>query len=358
MKKIIMIVLIAAAVVGVFALSNTLKEEPAAEVTATTEVPEQETEEIEEPNDGPVNPLTGLEVSEEISQNRPYAVMVNNLKAALPQQGVGSADIIYEVPVEGGITRMLAVFQDISDVGTIGSVRSVRPYYLDLVQGLDGILIHAGGSDQAYSDIWSRGIDNVDGVNGSGEIFFRDPDRKAQGLDTEHTMVTTSELIAEYLPTYNIGLQHEEDYTYEIAFLDSGTRSGGASAKTIQVVFSTYKTGVFEYSEDDGEYYVSQHGDEYIDGNTDEQVSVKNVLVLFANITGVPGDTAGRLQAELIGSGSGYFICDGEYFPITWTKDGYTSQFVYTMEDGSAVAFGRGTSYVNIVATGADVTFE
>ncbi|HBD86903.1 MAG TPA: DUF3048 domain-containing protein, partial [Clostridiales bacterium] len=78
------------------------------------------------------NPLTGEGMDEDISGNRPWAIMINNLDKALPQCGVSQADIIYEIPAEGGVTRMMAIFSDISDVEAIGSMRSIRPYYADV----------------------------------------------------------------------------------------------------------------------------------------------------------------------------------------------------------------------------------
>lgn len=93
-----------------------------------------------------VNPLTGEGCAQDIAQKRPVAVMLNNLKKALPQLGVSQADIIYEAPAEGGITRMLAVFQSVEEVGNIGSVRSARDYYVSLAMGHDALYLHAGGS--------------------------------------------------------------------------------------------------------------------------------------------------------------------------------------------------------------------
>ena len=95
------------------------------------------------------NPLTGEGLEEDISGQRPFAVMLNNLSKALPQLGVSQADVIYEIVAEGGITRMLAVFQDIEGVGDLGSVRSARDYYVSLACGHDAISVHAGGSPQA-----------------------------------------------------------------------------------------------------------------------------------------------------------------------------------------------------------------
>ena len=94
------------------------------------------------------NPLTGLPIEPEYEQRRPVAVMLNNLKKAQPQLGNSQADIIYEVPAEGGITRMLAVYQSLEDVGSIGSIRSARPYYIELALGHDALYVHAGGSPE------------------------------------------------------------------------------------------------------------------------------------------------------------------------------------------------------------------
>lgn len=330
----------------------------------TTPVSEQETpsptlepEPTPTPYTGPTNPLTGLPAEEDLSGNRPYAVMLNNLKAALPQQGVSQADIIYEALAEGGITRMLAIYQDISGVGIIGSVRSARHYYLDMAQAHDAIYIHAGGSPQAYTAISARGITNIDGVKGSGQIFYRDSARM-NSAGYEHSLMTTSELIAAYVPGYNLRMEHSEGYASNMTFTDETGYLNGESVLKISVVYSTYKTGVFEYSEEEGVYYVNQYGEAYTDGNTGGQVSVSNVLVLYATVYQIAGDTAGRLETILTGSGSGYFASGGEYVPITWAKDSYSSQFEYAMEDGSPVVFGVGRSYVNIVPAGNTVTFE
>ena len=109
------------------------QEEPA--VPAAEPEPIEEPEPVIEPEPEPeepsgpagTNPLTGLPMEPEQENDRPVAVMFNNLKAAQPQLGISQADIIYEVPAEGGITRMLGVFQSLEGVGTLGSIRSSRP---------------------------------------------------------------------------------------------------------------------------------------------------------------------------------------------------------------------------------------
>jgi hypothetical protein len=89
--------------------------------------------------------------------------MLNNLKQALPQQGNSQADIIFEVLAEGGITRMMALYQDPSSVGFIGSVRSARRYYMELAAGMDAVFIHAGGSPDFYTVRDNSRITTADG---------------------------------------------------------------------------------------------------------------------------------------------------------------------------------------------------
>mgnify|MGYP001056048412 CR=1 FL=1 len=88
------------------------------EVVDPSEVPSEIVSELPTPDPEPtptpiVNPLTGEPTDDEsLSSRRPVAIMLNNLKAAMPQQGNSQADIIYEVLAEGGITRMVGVYQD------------------------------------------------------------------------------------------------------------------------------------------------------------------------------------------------------------------------------------------------------
>lgn len=329
------------------------KEEPA--------VPAAEPETIEEPEPVPepepqpepevyvpagTNPLTGLPIEPEYESNRPVAVMFNNLKAAQPQLGISQADIIYEVPAEGGITRMLGVFQSLEGVGTLGSIRSSRPYYLELALGHDALYVHAGGSPEAYQDIPAWDVDNMDGVNGGSDaqIFWRDAERR-KTMDYEHTLVTSGEKIQAYVEAH-FRTDHKEGYTYTQAFAEDGTPAGGEAAEQISVKFSNYKTGTFAYDAAAGAYLASQYGGPYTDGGTGAQVSATNVLVLKTTTKVL--DSVGRLSVNLIG-GEGTYFCGGKAVPIQWSKADRNSQFVYKLTDGTLLTLGKGTSYVCII---------
>ena len=121
------------------------------------------------------------------------------------------------------------------------------------------------------------------------------------------------------------------------------------------ITFSTYKTGVFTYDPDRGLYLVSEYGQPYVDGNTGEQVGVKNVLVLRTSVSNLEGDDAGRQSIRTTGTGEGLFFCDGTAQSITWSKEKNSSPLTYYTADGQPLKLGVGKSYVNLVSKSTPV---
>ena len=305
-------------------------------------------------------PLTGLPCDEDNSGKRPVAIMLNNIKAALPQQGNSQADIIYEVLAEGGITRMLGVYQHPENVGLIGSVRSARQYYWELARGHDAVYIHAGSSPEFYETKKRLGLFTVDGVNGAyssagAGMFWRDRNRiEGKRYAVEHSLLTSGEAITAMLEKAN-KTAHADGYRYQMAFADDGTPAGGQSAVTVTVPFSNYKTGVFRYDESSGLYLVEEYGQPYMDGNDNTQVAVTNLIVVQTVCKVM--DNYGRIKVNLT-SGSGWFACGGRMIPITWEKGSADRQLRYYTADGSPLTLGRGKSYVCIIPTTRAVTAE
>lgn len=211
------------------------KEEPASKIEESEPIPVEEPAPEPEPIPEPIgpagiNPLTGLPMEPEYEQNRPVAVMLNNLKKAQPQLGVSMADIIYEVPAEGGITRMLGVYQTLDGVGNLGSIRSARPYYIELAMGHDALYVHAGGSPEAYQNLKSWKVDYIDGVNGSASqsaVFWRDPERK-KNKGYEHSLLASGETIQSFWDNSKYPKTHQDDYSYPQTFTDDPLTGGTA----------------------------------------------------------------------------------------------------------------------------------
>ena len=316
-----------------------------------------------EPDPEPVypyaNPLSGEGLDTDISGKRPAAVMFNNLKKALPQLGVAKADVLYEIVAEGGITRIMGLYQDLEDVGDLGSVRSARDYYVNLALGHDAIYIHAGGSPQAYDAFDAWGVTHIDFVNGPyGDMCWRDPERR-KNAGLEHSLLTSSEKVLTQMPS-RFRLEHEEGYQVGWTF-EKEAPEGGQPAKELTVPFSTYKTGYFTY--DDGQYLIAQSLDgsdpiPYVDGQTYEPVGVSNVLVLYTDVSLVKGDSAGRMSVRTTGTGDGLLLRDGLVYEITWQRDKRTDNYSFLDRAGRSIPLAVGPSYINIVSTSAKVVWE
>jgi len=335
--------------------SEAVSAAPAAtETPAATEAP------------GDADPLTGLPMDPEKVNDRPVAVMLNNIKNALPMQGQSEADILYEVPVEGGITRLLGLYQDPSQVPAIGSIRSARTYYLELALGHDAIYLHAGGSPDAYDKIPKWHVSALDGISGTygGQegrtLMWRDEWRR-KNVGIVHSVITTGDAIARLFPTYNIPLEHPEGYTYEMAFTtDDGAVSAasGQAAVDLTVPFSSGKKTLFQYDGDRGEYLVSEFGEPFVDMNNDQQVSVTNVIVIKTACKMIAGDDKGRITVDLTSGGEGWYACGGKYVPISWTKEFPDGQLRYFDDSGAPLTLKAGKSYVCIIPLSLEPAFE
>ena len=120
------------------------------------------------------------------SDSRPYAVVVNNFPAAVKvQTGLNDAYVVYEFPVEGGMTRSLALFKD-KETSKVGTVRSARHNFLDYVMENDAIFVHFGWSHYAETQVSTLGINNINGLVDAP--FWRE---NPEGLATEHTAYTS-----------------------------------------------------------------------------------------------------------------------------------------------------------------------
>ena len=352
----------------------------APEASAPTQVTDPSTEPTTEPSSEPTepptetpttepvpqytNPLTG-EAREAPSENRPYAVMLNNMKAAMPQHGISQADIIYEILVEGGITRCMALFSDIRDVQALGSIRSARKYYVDIAQSYDAIYVHGGGSDEAYAYMKTLGCDRIDGVMGAYEYlyFYRDQNRLNQGYNKVHCLFTTGPNIIEYAKKVKATLTRPGGVSYGFRFDDDKLIVGQATNKIV-VKFhmgskpnNSTKSTTLTYNADTNQYYAYQHGQDYIDGNTKEAVAFRNVLILRAD-TSVQSENNLLLTINTFGSGTGYFVCNGQMVTIKWSRAGLNAPFVYTLENGTPLTFGVGTTYIAVVPQQSTIEFE
>ena len=326
--------------------SGTLPEIPIGVTTGSTAA----TEPIARPSG--IHFLTGLPVADEsVNSSRPVAVVFNNLRIALPQHGIGAADLVFEVEAEGGITRLVAVYSDIAAVGTVGSVRSARPVMINIAMGLDCVFVHSGGSPQAYSDLSAYSVTDIDGLYDGDAVFYRDSGR-ANSMGYEHALMTTGSRLSsklDKLAAQGTRVSLDSGYAVPFAFNEADTApTGGSAAAKVTTKYGSYQP-FFRYDEASGNYQRYQYGAKHIDNNTGEQLSFKNVVVLSVKSSVIKGDAAGRRQFSDVGSGSGLYATDGVSVPIKWSKASAAAPLKLTYEDGTELKLNPGKTFLSYV---------
>jgi len=301
-----------------------------------------------EPEEVPVvtytNPLTGEDgLTKSVSKQRPVAVMINNISVAQPvQTGLNKADIIYETEVEGGITRLLAVYQDIKSVEKIGTVRSARYDFIDLALGHNALYVHHG-QDNFHAKPHLNDIARL--ILDSNNAGFR----ISNGLSTEHTLYGYGSKIWQYFKSHNMKTTLSKTTPWQ-TFADKETPvEYERKAKGVTVTFSySYKTN-FTYNAETGLYQRYFNGTLRKDYNTKETIDVKNVFVLNTSITRYPGcsDGKGHMKVNLT-SGTGYYLVNGTYKTIKWSKGSSTAPLKLMNSDGTPLEVNPGKSWVCI----------
>ncbi|WP_455714998.1 DUF3048 domain-containing protein [Anaerosporobacter sp.] len=311
-------------------------------------IEEPEEEPVKEENhDGMViSKLTGEWVPEEVGTKRPYAVMFNNHSIASPQSGTSEASILYEAIVEGGITRLMGIFEQFS-TDRIGSVRSARHYFVSFADEYDAIFVHYGQTKYATSKIEQLGVDNLSGLSGIGTtVFYRDNSIKAP-----HNAFASYEGIKKGTEKLNYRTDYREDSENHFTFYTEDTDlKSDTNANKVTLNFSNFTSPYLVYNSDDKLYYRYQFGEKHIDYNTKEQLAFKNIIVQYVKEWNIDKNGYQTMDIEN-SSGKGYYVTNGKAVPITWKKNESTKKMHYYDENGNILTINPGKTYIAIFPT-------
>ena len=283
---------------------------------------------------------------------RPIAVMIDNHSDAWPQAGLQDAYMVYEIIVEGGETRLMALFKGV-DVDKIGPVRSARHYFLDYAMENDAIYVHFGQSPQAESDIKRYNINDINGIEEDGTTFWRVKDKA-----TPHNAVTSTEKILESAKSKKYRTTSTEESVLKYV-TNEVNLDNGQTADVVTIPHSDIQTVKYVYDKKNKVYTRYARGKEQTDWTTKQPITTKNIIITFCdNYTLKDTEDKGRQGLKNIGTFDGYYITNGKAIKIKCTKSSRNSQTVYEDENGNEIQVNDGNTFINICPTDSKVTIE
>ena len=323
------------------------KAEPASEETTTKKKTEKK-KKVKKEN---YNQLTGLyDIADSAKGKRPCAVMVNNLAASLPQYGIYDADVLFEIVAEGGITRLMAIYGDESDIPNVCSVRSARFYYMLFAQCFDAVYLHWGADKILAEPMFDeKGIDHVNGMYNTN-IFDRDYERM-EYMDMEHTGYLKGSQVMDEISSLGIRQELKDGYDSIFKFYDEFTKPSGDSCTKAVVNFSEWYSSQFDYNKKTKTYKKLHNGSKHMDQKANKQLEFTNLLILeVPDITVVNQDS--KIVSFDMDGGSGYLLTAGKIRRISWKKDGDFGKLEISDEDGGAVKLNVGKTYIGVTKKG------
>lgn len=280
--------------------------------------------------------------------DRPIAVMIDNEKPAWPHSGLQEAYMIYEMIIEGGESRMVALFKN-KTTAKIGPIRSARHYFVHYAMEHNAIFAHFGWSPKAQSTIKTYNINNINGIY--DDYFWR----VGYGY---HNAFSSIERIKKMASTKNYldSGSDEPIYKYSVDELniEQGTKISG-----LKIKYSDLHNVSYKYDENKKVFYRSMRGILDKDRETGEQYFAKNIIIMYVKNYNLPDiETKGRQELENIGTGKGYYITNGRYEEITWKKDSEKSKTIWLDLNNKEIVLNDGITYVQLAPSAYQVDFE
>lgn len=317
---------------------------------------------------------------------RPIAVMIDNHLDAWPQANLNMAYIVYEILVEGGETRLMAVFKG-QDLEKIGPVRSSRHYFLDYALENDAIYVHHGWSPQAESDISTLKVNNINGITESASDFWRVKDKTAphnmftstasilkisdrKGYNTKSSQKSVLNYVAkefdlsdkyqlEIVVDENVNEVTEEDDKIALSVEENQDKTKAITANSVTIPHSKLQTVKYEYDEKTKRYTRYARQRIQTDYLTEEAVTAKNIIITMCdNYTLKDNENKGRQGLKNIGTFDGYYITNGNAIPIKCIKTARNKQTIYKDLDGNEIDVNDGNTFINICPTSARIVIE
>ena len=306
-----------------------------------------------------MSPLTGKEIPPELWLNRPKRVLAfkidNNINAR-PQSGLQEADSVFEILVEGGMTRFLAFFLD-NTSKYLGPIRSARPTDPTVVRPYDGTLVVSGATDGLIPTIRELGVPVLEEV--TAPAMFRIGSRKAP-----HNLYADTELVREVVDSRGFKfLQPGPQPLYPFGFNQNNWDSG---ANKITIQYSEFTTVIWKL---DGNRYSRFIIDAYSsdkdavahnfisqDGNYSDILSTETIVVIQGALY---KDKATTLPSILtVGIGDLFIFNDGKYVQGNWRRTDISANFEFFDLNQNPIEVPPSTQWIHILPNEGQITWS
>lgn len=300
-------------------------------------------EEPEEENEKSL--LNGIECDH--AKDRPLAITLAGDLEAWPLSGIADADLVIELPVvTGGITRYLA-FYVCAEPQEIGSIRSARHDFISLAMGFDAILAHWGGSHFALDKLDNKIMDNINALYLDGSVFYRKP-----GLPKPHNGFTTIERLKEY--SQRAGYRTASEFGGYLFYEEENPSDKNGK---ISIGYpSVYKVD-YEYDAQTNSYLRIKGDKKDIDKLNREQITAKNVVIMFAKSRQIEGQYN---DVDIEGEGKAIVYQNGWEITGKWEKDksDMKSKLYFYNDAGEEIKFVAGKIWIQVVEPKQEVRWE
>lgn len=285
-------------------------------------------------------------------QDRPIAVMIDNHKGAMPQAGLNDAYLVYEMIVEGGESRLMALFKGVN-LEKIGPVRSSRHYFLDYALENDAIYVHFGWSPQAQSDITKLGVNNINGINESSTSFWRTKDKYAP-----HNVATSTEKILEIANRKGYSTtSSKKSVLHYVA--NEVELPNAVEANKVTIPYSDSNVVTYEYDSTTKRYTRYSRDTRQVDWTTKETVTTKNIIIVACRNTLLKdSENKGRQNLDNVKTLKGYYITNGQAIEITAEKSTRAGQTVYKDNQGNEIDVNDGNTFIQICPMDSEIKIE
>ncbi len=350
MKKLFKMIFVFMMTISLFACGGNNEQKQDENTTIVDETPvaknEEEKDVKAEEVIGNVNLLTGLrDLDDKAVGKRPVAIVINNISHSLPQYGIGDADIIYEFPVEAGVTRLLAFYSDYNKIPTVCSIRSSRYFFIPTAMGYDAFYVHWGYYYPDENYIKSLSFTEFEGLYNHGNLFGRDKNRLNSGYALEHTGIFYGEKMAKLLKKDGHRTDLKEEFNRTAFNFSNDEVTLNDSCKEVEIQYTNTITNLV-YDKKTQTYFKQHDGKKHMDQAKDQQLSFKNVFVLETTVKTINNE--GRNSVDWSGNDKsvGYYLTNGTMMKIHWRKESETAPLKFYDDNGNEIKVNPGKTFI------------